>query len=156
MQLEVSISPIVSNTSSGCPLFSLHVFPFCLPFYIPPIFWCMLFHLFFLSSSSLSDLLSSPGTSVVQRQFDSPLSGHSPCPLQSSRRLFHAWFMCLTECILAFSTFVFCCQLLLPVFRYSPCLLLNKMWSRIKHQWRLYAHTTTDPEKEKTNNYSWL
>lgn len=102
MQLQVSISPSVSNTSFGCPLFSLHFFPSTFL-----QFSDVCCSTFFLTSNSLSDLRSSLGTSVVQRQFDSPLSGHSPCPLQSSRRIFHASFMCLTECILAFSMLLF-------------------------------------------------
>lgn len=121
-QLELSIRPNVSNTSSGCPFSSLRVLPAA---FVSPSPCNRLFHY----SPLLHQL--SPSSTVLPRDICcpkticlSPLSGHTLCPLPSTKDIFRHWFMCLTECVRVFSTLVFTCHPLLPVFHYSHCLLL--------------------------------
>lgn len=129
MQLELSIRANVRNTSSGCPFFSLHVLLYCLPFYFPLTFFLLQVVPPLFSPSptlSLSFTLLPRDICCPKTICLSPLSGHSLCPLPSSKGIFRLQLMCLTECILAFSTLVFIRHLLFPVSHYSHCSLLKR------------------------------
>lgn len=96
MRLELSIRSNVSNTSSGCPFFSLHVFPSIFP---SPSSCYRLYHLSSVLSLSHSFLL--PGDICCPKTIClSPLSGRPLCPLPSAKGIFCRRFMCLTQSIL--------------------------------------------------------
>ncbi len=116
------------------------------------LLYCRLFHLSFVlhwlscffSFTLLPGDICCPKTICLP-----PFRGHSLCPLPSSKGIFRLPFACLTECLLAFSTLVFICHLLLLLSHYSLRLLLNgyvvrnKIWEQIvcpKKPWVLEAN----------------
>lgn len=90
MQLELSIRPNVSNTSSGCPFSSLRVLPAA---FVSPSSCNRLFH--YSSTNSLPHPLCSLGTSVVQRQYASPHSQVIQCVLYRQLKTFSAIGLCV-------------------------------------------------------------
>lgn len=119
MQLEVSIRPNVSNTSSGCPFFSLHVFPCYLPSTFLHFFPDVCCFTSFLSTNSLSLTHFAPSGHLLSKD-NTPLSTLRSFTVSLAVKVkeYSTFGSCLTECALAFSTLLFSCR------RSSPCIPL--------------------------------